>query len=34
VEYLKMMKTPDDDVANLKPLIEEVFRRSRTEEGN
>lgn len=34
VEYLKMMKTPDDDVANLKPLIEEVFRRSRTEEAN
>ncbi len=34
VEYLKMMKTPDDDVARLKPLIEEVIRRSRTEEEN
>jgi exonuclease SbcD len=34
VEYLKMMKTPEDDVSRLKPLIEEVIRRSRTEEEN
>ncbi len=34
VEYLKMMKTPEEDVSRLKPLIEEVIRRSRTEEEN
>ncbi len=31
-EYLKMIKTPAEDLARLQPLIEEVIRRSRVEE--
>jgi exonuclease SbcD len=29
VEYFKMLKTPDDDIAALDPLIDEVIRQSR-----
>ena len=32
LEYLKMTKTTDQDLEALKPLIDEVIRRSRAEE--